>query len=56
MRIRTNFYIEKERKKRFHKACVDAGRPMSDVINELIERWTQDQEQRAGSRRRPSSR
>jgi Arc/MetJ-type ribon-helix-helix transcriptional regulator len=40
---RTTFYIPKAQYTEFHKACIDAHRPMSDVVRELINRWLQEQ-------------
>ena len=39
---RTTIYIPKPLYADFHKACIDAERPMSDVIRELINRWLKE--------------
>lgn len=32
-------YLSQEKKLRFKTACVSQGRDMSDVVNELIDQW-----------------
>ena len=41
---RTTIYIPRPLYADFHKSCIDANRPMSDVIRELINRWLKEQQ------------
>lgn len=35
-------YLNKEKKLRFKAACVVQDRDMSDVVNEMIDRWLEE--------------
>jgi len=37
-------YLSTEKKLRFKTACVSQGRDMSDVTNELIDKWLEENE------------
>ena len=37
-------YLSPEKKLRFKTACVSQGRDMSDVTNELIDKWLEENE------------
>ena len=37
-------YLSQEKKLKFKTACVSRGRDMSDVVNEMIDKWLEENE------------
>ena len=44
---RTNFYLPESLRREFKAECAKAGRDMSDVLRELINRWLMERKGRA---------